>query len=197
VIRGGLTSSSAGIAAAVDRPLITRNPSSGSGSRSLFDVTVGPGVMRQRESFQPFLAECKMNAVRPGATLHRSSHLPACNNESQAEQALHMKSARREARVPSRDLKLTPVSADALPGLAATEHSAEGATLNLEDVRTLHRDRGVVIAAATGIMDPADPLAVFRLHVDEDSFAGFLGIAAEIRAAFLNADIALVLFGGP
>src|SRR5215470_12803080 len=82
----------------------------------------------------------------------------------------------------------TLVSADALPGLAATEHSAEGATLNLEDVRTLHRDRGVVIAAATGIMDPADPLAIFGLHVDEDSFAGLLGIAAEIRAAFLNAD---------
>src|SRR6476659_10144206 len=84
-------------------------------------------------------------------------------------------------------------SARALPGLAAAEHAAEGAALDLERIGAFQRDRGVVIAAAVGIMDPAGPLAALGLHVDQDSCAGVDGIAAQIGAAFLDANVALVL----
>src|ERR1700745_2781856 len=86
-------------------------------------------------------------------------------------------------------------SADAFPGLAAAEQSAEGAALNLENVRSLHRDGGVVVLAAVGVVDAAGPLRRFRLHVDQDALAGVDGIAAEIGAALFDADVALVLFG--
>src|ERR1700688_4798563 len=69
--------------------------------------------------------------------------------------------------------------ADALPGLAAAEHAAEGAALNLEGVRPPHRDGGVVIAAAVRIMDPAGPFRSRRLHADQDFLAGLHGITAE------------------
>src|SRR6516164_8991833 len=89
-------------------------------------------------------------------------------------------------------------SANALPGLTAAEHAAEGATLDLENVRSLHRNRRIVIAAAVRIVNPADPFVVLRrLHVDEDFFAAAFGIAAEIGAAQLDPHIALVLFGRP
>src|SRR5437868_11142758 len=87
--------------------------------------------------------------------------------------------------------------ADALPGLAAAEHAAEGATLNLQLVRALHRNRRVVVAAAVRIVDPAGPVAVGGFHVDEDPLAGVDGVAAKILAALFDADIALVLFGRP
>src|ERR1700755_3470604 len=88
-------------------------------------------------------------------------------------------------------------SADALPGLAAAEHAAESAALDLEQVRSPHRDRGVVILAAVGVVDAAAPLRPFGLHVDQDAFAVLDGIAAQIGAALLDADIALVFFSRP
>src|SRR5438445_6330098 len=88
-------------------------------------------------------------------------------------------------------------SADALPGLAAAEHAAKGATLNLQEVRAFHRDRRVVVPARVRIVNLAGPFAVRLLHIDEDPLAGLHGVAAEVLAARLDADIALVLFGGP
>src|SRR3954452_4862090 len=88
-------------------------------------------------------------------------------------------------------------SADALPGLAAAEQAAEGAALNPQGVRVLEDDGGVVVAAAVGIMDAADPFAVLRLHIDQDLLARLLGIAADVRAARLDYNIALAAFGGP
>src|SRR6478609_3206240 len=66
-------------------------------------------------------------------------------------------------RAPRNDEK---ASAHALPGLAAAEHAAEGATLDAERVGALHRNRRVVIAAAVGIVNPAAPFRAFRFHVD-------------------------------
>src|ERR1700761_9242531 len=87
--------------------------------------------------------------------------------------------------------------ADALPVLAAAEHAAECATLNLQRVGALHRDRGVVIAAAVGIVDAARPFVAGRLHADQHLGVGIDGIAAEIGAALLDPHLALVVFGGP
>src|SRR5215471_12229248 len=70
--------------------------------------------------------------------------------------------------------------ADPFPGLAAAEQAAEGAALDLQQVRSLHCDGGVVVAAALRIMDPAGPFVVRRLHVDQDRLAGLLGITAQI-----------------
>src|SRR5437879_12496017 len=86
-------------------------------------------------------------------------------------------------------------SADALPGLAAAEHAAEGAALHTERVRSLHRDRRVIVAAGVGIGDLAGPFGFMRLHVDQNLLARFHGVAAEVLAALFDADIALVLFG--
>src|SRR3954470_23680174 len=95
-------------------------------------------------------------------------------------------------------LETTPAaSAHALPGLAAAEHAAEGAALHAHCIRTLHRDRRVVVAAGVGIVNAAAPLRAVGLHVDQDALVGLCGVAAEIDAALLDADIALVLFGGP
>src|SRR5260370_33868406 len=88
-------------------------------------------------------------------------------------------------------------SADAFPGLAAAEHAAEGATLNLEGIGALQGDRRVVVAAAVRIVNPAAPFRAFRLHVDQDLLAGLLGIAAEIGAALFDANVAFSLFGRP
>ena len=49
----------------------------------------------------------------------------------------------------------------------------------------------------SGIRDPAGPLRALRFHVDQDLFARFLGVAAEIVAALFDANVALVVFGGP
>src|SRR5271156_2661551 len=87
--------------------------------------------------------------------------------------------------------------ADALPGLAAAEHAAEGATLNLQRVGALHRDRGVVFAAAVRVVNLASPFQARRLHADQDFLAGLHRIAAKVLAAFLDANVALVFFGGP
>src|SRR3954468_23313063 len=89
------------------------------------------------------------------------------------------------------------VSAHALPGLAAAEHAAEGATLHAHRIRALHRDRRVVVLAGVGIVDAAAPLRAVGLHVDQNALVGLRGEAAEIGAALLDADIALVLFGRP
>src|SRR5205085_8210283 len=83
--------------------------------------------------------------------------------------------------------------ADALPGLAAAEHAAEGATLDTQAVRAAHRDRRVVVATGVWIVNAADPLAIGRLHVDQDAFIGLDRIAAKVLAALLDAHIALVL----
>src|SRR3954452_23623002 len=83
-------------------------------------------------------------------------------------------------------------SADAAAGLAAAEHAAEGATLHTHCIRALHRDRRVVVAAGVGIVDAAAPLRAVGLHVDQDALVGLCGVAAEIDAALLDADIALV-----
>src|SRR6478609_1384053 len=88
-------------------------------------------------------------------------------------------------------------SAHALPGLAAAEHAAEGAALHAHRIRTLHRDGRVVIAAGIGIVDAAAPLRALGLHVDQDALIGLLGVAAEVDAALLDANVALVLFGCP
>jgi len=89
--------------------------------------------------------------------------------------------------------------ADALPGLVAAEQAAEGAALDAEQVRTLHRDDGVVVVAARGIVDAAGPFAVVgrRLHVDQDALIAALAKAAEIGAALFDAHIALVVLGLP
>src|SRR6185312_7858626 len=87
--------------------------------------------------------------------------------------------------------------ADALPGLAAAEQATEGAALDFQDVRTLHRDRGVVIAAGVRIVDAAGPFAVGGLHVDQDLLIGVFGVAAQIGAALLDAHVALVVGGLP
>src|SRR6185437_9152091 len=89
--------------------------------------------------------------------------------------------------------------ADALPGLAAAEQAAEGAALDLEQVRALHRNDGVVIAAGVGIVDAAGPFAVVgrRLHVDQDPIVAVLAEAAQIGAALLDANVALVVGGLP
>ncbi len=55
----------------------------------------------------------------------------------------------------------------------------------------------VVILAGVGIVDAAGPLRPFRLHVDQDALAAVDGSAAEIGAALLDANVALVLFGLP
>lgn len=89
------------------------------------------------------------------------------------------------------------VLADPLPGLSAAEYSAEGAALNAHGIRSLHRDPGVVVPAAVGVMDPADPFRIRRLHVDQDLRAGLLGVAAQILPAWFDANVALVVFGGP
>src|ERR1700680_516446 len=87
--------------------------------------------------------------------------------------------------------------ADPLPGLTAAEHSAEGAALNPHRIRSLHRDRGVVIPAAVRIVNPAGPFVVGGLHVDEDFVPGFHGKSAQIGSARLDADISLVSLRGP
>jgi hypothetical protein len=84
------------------------------------------------------------------------------------------------------------VSADALPGLAAAEH-AERAILNLDGIGALQGDRRVVVAAAVRIVNPAAPFRAFRFHVDQDLLAGLLDIAAEIGAAFFDANVAFIL----
>src|SRR5262245_14919961 len=81
--------------------------------------------------------------------------------------------------------------ADALPGLAAAEHAAEGATLDAQRVRAAHRDGRVVVAAGVRIMNAANPLGFGRLHVDQDALVAFHRIAAQILAALLDAHIAL------
>src|SRR4051794_32103159 len=88
-------------------------------------------------------------------------------------------------------------SAHPLPGLAAAEHAAKGATLHAHRVRALHRDGRVIVAAGVGIVDAAAPLRAFGLHVDQDAVIGLLGVAAQIDAALLDANVALVLFGRP
>src|SRR3954452_21256319 len=82
-------------------------------------------------------------------------------------------------------------SADALPGLAAAEQAAEGAALNPQGVRVLEDDGGVAVCAAVGVMGSAASFAVLWLHIDQDRLARLLGIAADVRAARLDHDIAL------
>src|SRR6202022_5211465 len=70
--------------------------------------------------------------------------------------------------------------ADAAPGWAAAEHSAERAALNPQSIRPLHRDIGVVGPAAVGIMNLTDPFCIGGPHVDENFLAGLHCISAKV-----------------
>src|SRR5690348_14130457 len=74
-------------------------------------------------------------------------------------------------------------SAHAIPDLAAAQQSAEGASLDAQGIGALHRDHGVVIPAAVGIVDLANPFGVGRLHVDQNLLAALDGIAAKVLSA--------------
>src|SRR5258708_24909229 len=87
--------------------------------------------------------------------------------------------------------------ADPLPGLTATKHSAEGAALNAQRVRSLHGDRGVVSPAAVGIMDVTDPFCVLRSHVDENFLVARHGISAQVWSATLAPHVSFFFLGGP
>src|SRR5438445_12707372 len=85
-------------------------------------------------------------------------------------------------------------SVDAGPGLAATEHAAEGAALNAQTVGALQRDRRIVGAAGIWIENPATPLVLAGLHVDQHLLAVLVrllvdGIAVEIGAALFDAHL--------
>src|SRR5215213_5315086 len=89
-------------------------------------------------------------------------------------------------------------SVDAGPGLAATEHAAEGAALDTQTVGALQRDRRVVGAAGIRIENPAAPLVLAGLHVDQNLFAILVrllvdGIAADIGAARFDPHLAFLL----
>src|SRR5689334_8038491 len=89
-------------------------------------------------------------------------------------------------------------SVDAGPGLAAAEHAAERAALNAQGVGALHRDRGIIAAATVRIENPAAPLVLAGLHVDQDLLAILVrllvdGIAAEIGTALLDPHLAFLL----
>jgi len=93
-------------------------------------------------------------------------------------------------------------SVDAGPGLAATEHAAEGAALNTQIVGALQRDRRIVGAAGIRIENPPAPFVLAWLHVDQNLFAVLVrllvdSIAAEVGAAFFDSDLAFLLFRQP
>jgi len=99
-------------------------------------------------------------------------------------------------------LDVTSRSVDAGPGLAATEHAAEGAALNAQAVGALQRDRRIVGAAGIRIENPAAPLVLGGLHVDQDLFGVLVRllvdrIAAEIRAAWFDPHLAFLFLGQP
>src|SRR5947208_15158784 len=89
------------------------------------------------------------------------------------------------------------------PGLAAAEHAAESAALNTQRVRAFQCDRGIIGAAGVRIENPSAPFGVLAgLHVDQDLLAILVRllvhrITAEIAAALLDADLALLLLGQP
>src|SRR5665647_1650999 len=120
--------------------------------------------------------------------------------------ALQLPDAAKRLRTTSRTcwrrrpIKPTPLHcllADAAPGLAAAEHAAEGAALNPQGIRSLHRDHGIVIPAAVRVVDLAGPFRIRRLHVDQDLLSGLLCIPAQILPALFDTNVPLVLFGGP
>src|SRR3954471_23639504 len=117
---------------------------------------------------------------------------PCCHGRTKRSSAASLSSRRGALRTLSQ-ARL----AHALPGLAAAEHAAEGAALHAERVRTLHRDRRVVVPAAVGIVDLAGPFGLLWTHVDQDLLAGLDGVAAQVLAARFDAHVAFVLFGGP
>src|SRR6185312_16554485 len=91
---------------------------------------------------------------------------------------------------------------DAGPGLAAAEHAAKGAALNAQAVGGLERDRRIVGAAGIRIEDPAAPLVLAGLHVDQNLLTvlvGLLvdGVAAEIGAALFDPHLAFLLLRQP
>src|ERR1700733_760822 len=75
--------------------------------------------------------------------------------------------------------------ANPLPGLTAAEHAAEGAALHPHRIRSLHRDRRVVVPVTVRIVNPPRPSAVRTLDVEQDFLASLLGIAAQLRSARL------------
>src|SRR5882757_4160441 len=89
------------------------------------------------------------------------------------------------------------------PGLAAAEHTAEGAALDTQRVGAFERDRGVISAAGTRIENPPAPLGVLaRFHVDQNLLAILVRffvnrISAEVAAALLDPDLAFLLFRQP
>ena len=93
-------------------------------------------------------------------------------------------------------------SVDAGPGLAATEHAAKGAALNAQTVGALEGNRRIVGAAAIRVENPAAPLVLAGLHVDQDLLAVLVrllvdGIAAEIGAARFDPHLAFLLLRQP
>src|SRR6185369_9437252 len=89
-------------------------------------------------------------------------------------------------------------SVDARPGLAATEHAAEGAALNAQAVGALEGDRRIVGAAGIRIENPAAPPVLAGFHVDQNLLAVLVrllvdGIAAEIGAARFDPHLAFLL----
>jgi len=97
---------------------------------------------------------------------------------------------------------VTCQSVDAGPGLAAAEHAAKSAALNAQRVGALQRDRRIVAAAAVRIENPAAPLVIAGLHVDQDLLAVLVRllvdrIAAEVGAAFLDSDLAFLFLRQP
>src|SRR3981081_2599513 len=89
------------------------------------------------------------------------------------------------------------------PGLAAAEHAAKGAALNAQRVRAFQRDRRIVGAAGVRVENPPAPFGVVAgPHIDQDLFAVLVrfrvdGISAQIGAALLNPDLALLFFRQP
>src|SRR3954468_3717010 len=93
-------------------------------------------------------------------------------------------------------------SVDASPGLAATKHAAEGAALNAQAVGALQRDRRIIGAAGIRIENPATPLVLAGLHVDQNLLAILVrllvdGIAADIGAALFDPHLAFLLLRQP
>src|SRR5258708_23471111 len=107
------------------------------------------------------------------------------------------KKAPRKPAGPQHSKFMAAWLAGPLQGLPATKHSAEGAALNPQRVRSLHGDRGVVSPAAVGIMDVTDPFCVLRSHVDENFLVARHGISAQVWAATLDANVSFVFLGGP
>src|ERR1700680_390068 len=128
-----------------------------------------------------------LRCSRPDRTRARSNAIP---KRSAAK-------ARQTARRHRTDALVHPG-----PGLAAAEHAAEGATLDVQGLGAFQRNGGIIGAAGVRIQNPAAPFVLAGLHVDQNLFAILVrllvdGISAEIGAALFDPDLAFLLFGQP